>query len=86
MTNKKVSKLTLMCIIPIGEDLRKLKFVDGKRYEVVMNYPNLISLIDEFGYKMNFSTREEDLNLLYIWDYFYEEDKELLESLVEKLV
>lgn len=82
----KEEKIKLLCIIPVGEDRNNLRFKEGKRYEVVINHPNLISIIDEFGYKMNFVRREEDINNLpYIWDYFYEEDMELLDSKIEKL-
>jgi len=75
----------LTCIISIGNNIKKLNFKAERKYKVISNYPYTVSLIDENGYKMNFSKREDDINLPYIWDYFDEEDKELLNAGIEKL-
>lgn len=81
----KKEKITLLCIIPIIDEVGNKRFLEGKRYDVVFNHNKLVSLIDEFGYKMNFSKNEVDLNLLHVWDYFYSIDAEALEACVEKI-
>lgn len=78
-------KIKLLCIISIGENLDRLKFKANKEYIVAINHPHIVYLVGEDGYKMGFSRREEDMNLPYLWNYFYEEDKELLDSHIEKL-
>ena len=78
--------ICLLCIISIGDNIKKLRFKAGEMYKVAINHPHLISLVDEFGYKMNFSRREDDANLPYLWDYFYEDNKEILDLKIEKLI
>lgn len=60
-------------------------FIEGNVYEVAINHPHLVSLIGEDKYKMNFTRREDDLNLPYIWNYFDIKDKYKLDSKIEKL-
>jgi len=77
-------KIKLTCINSIG-NINNLKFKEGEKYEVAINHPNLVSVIDNFGYKMNFSRKMHDLNLPYIWYFFSEEDREILDANTEKL-
>lgn len=75
----------LMCIIPIDDVNNKMRFKAGSNYKVLLNHPHLISMLDESGYKMNFTKRENDIVLPYIWDYFYEDGMEIVEETMEKL-
>lgn len=60
-------------------------FKEGIRYEVVSNHRMLVSVIGEGGYKENFVKREDDINLPYLWDYFYDIDKEKFEKNIDRL-
>lgn len=75
-----MKKLTVLCTIPIKMNNGSYKFKEGLRYEVAYNHPHLVGVFGEGGYKENFSKREKDLNLPYIWDYFYDIDKDSLEG------
>lgn len=74
----------LTCTKSIREYKSKLRFEAGNKYEVLINHTHLVSVKDKNGYKMNFSTRDEDMNLLYVWDYFNSEDEDLLISQATK--
>ena len=74
-----MGNLTLLCIREMDN------FKEGIRYRVIANHKFLVTLIGEDGYKMNFVKRENDINLLYLWDYFYDIDKYKLEKNIEKI-
>lgn len=78
-------KIKLICINSIGDNISRLRFKEGESYEVAINHPNLVSIIDDTGYKMNFSRREKDLNMPYLWEFFSKKDKEVLDIKIEKL-
>lgn len=82
-----VYETTLECIKEIKSiNGVSTRFTTEKRYRVAYNHLNLVSLIDESGYKMNFSRNPEDLNLPYIWDYFSISDELMLQLKIVKVV
>lgn len=78
-------KIKLTCMIPIGDNIKNLRFEAEKDYLVVVNHPHTISVLDKDGYKLNFSKRNNDLNLPHIWDYFDDYNKGKVSASVEKL-